>query len=197
MPKGSRDTGDVSDLSRVTKHNVERFFKKYVFGFVFGDIQREIGLARAGTGGGNLLAALGLLCYTEFMGGIATGKVGRGQSKRNFDAFFARLGPEYLALQKQVNVYDVFRCGIAHEYLVKRNCEVSMLKTTETCGIIEGRGRYYFNVEKYFEDFAAACRRLHSELMAQPVATQARGKATRPDRPAAAVPRRSESDVDD
>jgi hypothetical protein len=131
------------------------------------------------------------------MGGIATGKVGRGQSKRNFDAFFARLGPEYLALQKQVNVYDVFRCGIAHEYLVKRNCEVSMLKTTETCGIIEGRGRYYFNVEKYFEDFAAACRRLHSELMAQPVVTQARGKATRPDRPAAAVPRRSESDVDD
>jgi hypothetical protein len=190
MRKRSRDTGDVGNLSRVTKHNVDRFFEKYVFGFVFGDIQREIDLARAGTGGGNLLAALGLLCYTEFMGGIATGKVGCGQSKRNFDAFFARLGPEYLALQKQVNVYDVFRCGMAHEYLVKRNCEVSMLKTTEACGIMEGRGRYYFNVERYFEDFAAACRRLHGELMAQPMAAQARGKVSRPRHSCRGGPRR-------
>jgi hypothetical protein len=50
-----------------TKDDVQRFFDEYVFGFIFGDIQREINLARSRHTAGNLLSALGLLCYTEFM----------------------------------------------------------------------------------------------------------------------------------
>ncbi len=52
---------------------IERYFNKYILspkGFIYCDIKREIDLAREGKSGGKLLAALGLLCYTEFMGKI-------------------------------------------------------------------------------------------------------------------------------
>ena len=52
---------------------VERYFNEYILppnGFIFNDIKREVDLARSGDGGGNFLAGLGLLCYTEFMGTI-------------------------------------------------------------------------------------------------------------------------------
>jgi hypothetical protein len=48
---------------------VDGFFQQYVFNFIFRDIEREITLGRR-PGGGNLLAALGLLCYTEVLGGV-------------------------------------------------------------------------------------------------------------------------------
>lgn len=147
---------------------VDTFFQKYVFGFIFTDIEREIALGATEKGGGNLLAALGLLCYTEFMGGFVTGKIGQGLSKKNFDAFLHLMGSDYRALSQRANVYDVFRCGMAHEYLVKGNCGISMLKGTAPCGLQEAGGEYHFNVEKYFEDFGAACRQLHADLIAQP-----------------------------
>ena len=158
--------GDI-DLSH---QEVQDFFKEYVFGFMFSDIQREIDLARdyelghRKDGGGNLLAALGLLCYTEVMGDIKAAK----QGKRNFDAFFNDLGSRYASFNQTVNVYDVFRCGMAHEYLVKKNCKSVMRKGSEICGIGQmPNRRHYFVVERYFEDFSSACQRLYRQLMAQ------------------------------
>ncbi len=151
------------------QQEIDDFFKEYVFKFMFSDIQREINLAQ--TGGGNFLAALGLLCYTEVLGKIKQknfpgGKVG---SKANFNAFFNDIGPAYSSFNQSVNVYDVFRCGMAHEYLVKRNCRIAMLKGSESCGIGQiHNGSYYFVVERYFEDFCVACKSLYSTLKAQP-----------------------------
>jgi len=51
-----------------------------VFGLIKKDIQREIDLARAGKSGGNFLSALGLLCYTEFMGTMLLKGKGSGKS---------------------------------------------------------------------------------------------------------------------
>ena len=65
---------------------IKRYFDEYVFGFIKEDILREINLARSGDSGGNFLAALGQLCYTEFMGKILL--KGEGTSKKRFDAFF-------------------------------------------------------------------------------------------------------------
>lgn len=142
--------------------DVERFFKQYIFGFIRSDIQREIDLARQGKGGGNFLSALGLLCYTEFMGGIATGD--KGTARCRFDTFFCLMGNGYRKFCKQVNVYKIFRCGMAHQYFAE-NCVITMLKTNEAIGI--GRlpdGPYYFVVEKYFEDFMRACELLYSHI---------------------------------
>jgi len=151
------------------KDIVDAFFVEYVYGFMFTDIEREIALARLNLGGGNFLAALGLLCYTEYLGAVKRDNLEPGSSRQNFDAFFNTLGPEYAALGTEMNVYGVFRCGMAHEYFVKKNCVIAMLKSSERCGL--GRfqdGGLYFVVERYFEDFAAACKRLHEEIRGRP-----------------------------
>lgn len=46
--------------------------------FIYTDIQREIDLVSTKWGSGNFLAALGLLCYTEFAGSFIPENVGKG-----------------------------------------------------------------------------------------------------------------------
>jgi hypothetical protein len=150
---------------------IDAFFLVYVFGFIATDIRREIHQARAGKTAGNFLCALGLLCYTEVLGGVKRGTLARGQGKANFDAFFSDLGQEYGGLLSSgVNVYEIFRCGMAHEYLIKGGAVVKMLKNSEPAGIARVPGGYYLCVERYFEDFLAAARRLHADLLADPAA---------------------------
>jgi hypothetical protein len=73
---------------------------------MFSDIEREIQLARAHrqklqnlgviAGGGNFLAALGLLCYTEFGGKLRFAHKrpdGSDLASKNFNDFFDLLGP--------------------------------------------------------------------------------------------------------
>ena len=152
---------------------VDLFFSEYIFNFIRQDIEREIVLAREGRGGGNFLAALGLLCYTDVLGGFITGSWERGTSRANFDAFFDRLGPEYVAFRQAIlpdDPYSLYRCGMVHEYAVKVPCRIRMLKGSETCGVWKGAsdGHFYFSVERYFEDFMKATWRFYEELMAEP-----------------------------
>lgn len=163
----------TEEQRRLSEH-----FGTNVFTFIQADVSREIELAKmtsdcpaCGTkaGGGNFLAALGLLCWTEYVGSFVTGRYGWGQARRNFDAFFKRLGPEYEAFQREHDVYDIFRCGMAHEYAVKGPSKVAMRRGWEECGVGVDRhdGRYYVVVERYRDDFFAAARVLHSELLAR------------------------------
>lgn len=145
--------------------------------FIYADIQREINLAylaentelkvileNAGiNGGGNFLAALGLLSYTEFVGKIKYGKKSgsRDSASGNFNAFFNDLGSYYKefnsGLDKKKNVYDIFRCGLAHEYFVKDSCTIYMLEKQGLHGVgIDENDNYYFVVETYFNDFKKA-----------------------------------------
>jgi hypothetical protein len=152
---------------------IDVFFTEYVFGFIATDIRREIDQARSGKTAGNFLCALGLLCYTEVLGGVKRGTLAEGQGKANFNAFFADLGQGYAdLLDSGVDVYKIFRCGMAHEYLVKSPAMVSMLKNTEPAGIaVDVSGHYHFCVERYYEDFIAAARRLESVLRENPKAS--------------------------
>jgi len=130
-------------------------------GFIYADIQREIDIAHTGKDAGNFLCAVALLCYTEFSGGILRRKFQRGEAGRNFNTFFDTLGPDYENFRKQHDVYSIFRCGLAHEYYVKRSCQIAMLKGDEQIGIgISPEGIYYFLVERYFEDFRRALDQL-------------------------------------
>jgi hypothetical protein len=145
--------------------------------FIFTDIRREIALAKASEtvdgrqaldragvlhGAGNFMAALALLSYTEFGGKLkfASKKPnGTDHASENFNRFFSELGPGYRAFRAAGhNVYDIFRCGLAHEYYVKKGCTISMRTELATApGIgIQGDGRYYFAVEPYCRDLERA-----------------------------------------
>lgn len=176
--------------------DTRQFFDKYVFGWMCADIEREISWAREGKSAGNVLTALGLLAYTEFMGSqLPKSRCPNGGARKQFEAFFRELGPDYAALlDNGVNIYDVFRCGLAHEYFVKGSCTIAMMNSTPgklevkgpldeaaspprrqesvwiqkpaECGIgVAKNGGYWFIVEKYYEDFKKACESLCTELL--------------------------------
>lgn len=156
----------------MNRTEVERYFGEYILapkGFIYNDIQREINLARSGNGGGNFLSALGLLCYTEFMGAIQLKGV-KATSKVYFEAFFRSMGTPYQhLLDKKTNVYKIFRCGMAHTYFPEK-CIVVMLnvKNYPAGIVVSSDGRYIFIVEKYFEDFMNACHQLYRHVIAEP-----------------------------
>ena len=147
--------------------------------FIFSDVEREIQFARASEangptlqslgitpGGGNFLAALGLLCYTEFGGNL---KFGKGTASGNFNEFFDFIGPDYKAFRasfsRQNEVYDVFRCGLAHEYYVKKSCVIAMLASGSGPGIgRDSSGRLVFIVESFCHDLKQAFDRLEVDL---------------------------------
>ena len=145
--------------------------------FMFTDIRREVALAIASKsvegqealdhlgispGGGNFMAALALLSYTEFGGKLKFAckkKNGSDHASENFNRFFDEIGPEYRAFRAAGhNVYDIFRCGLAHEYYVKKSCTISMCVEPVTApGIgLQSDGRYYFAVEPYCRDLERA-----------------------------------------
>jgi hypothetical protein len=144
--------------------------------FIFADVEREIQLAQldrakldalgVNPGGGNFLAALGLLCYTEFAGKLRFGVKrpdGSDVASANFNQFFDLLGADYQAFRTGEKVYDVFRCGLAHEYYVKKNCSIYMLGDGAGIGKEPG-GRYFFTVEAYCRDLKAAFEALQVHL---------------------------------
>lgn len=140
--------------------------------FIFADIEREIALADvsqrlakrvllrvAGVppGGGNFVAALALLSYTEYGGRLKNNDFSDGNSRKNFDDFLADLGPAYKQFLVQHNAYKIFRCGLAHEYYVKKDCVIAVRSRTQlSAGIGHDGARYFFIVQKYFEDFRIA-----------------------------------------
>ena len=80
----------ISPTSDDFVRKVDEFFKEYIFGFIYHDIQAAI------EGEANYLAALGLVVYTEFMGGLVSGTLGKkGESKNRFYAFWNVMGLEY------------------------------------------------------------------------------------------------------
>ncbi len=151
--------------------------------FITADIEREIRLARMETslwrrllaravgnpnGGGNFLTALGLLCYTEFAGRLKRNDFSDGNARVCFDDFFRDLGPEYDQLVQTQNVYRDLRCGLAHEYFVKRSCVIAMLSFRPQCGIQWDGNRYIFVVEAYWQDFRGALQALEQRLYGLP-----------------------------
>src|SRR5260370_5656455 len=164
----------------MSKDQIDDIFNNYVFGFIQTDIERETWLAtQAGAdehagrkypGAGNVLAALGLTCYSEFLGSFITGK--KYAPKDNWEAFVSKMDDCYknLITSEGGHLWNAFRNGLAHEYTVKKDCKIVMLKGVESCGIgIDKQGNYFFVVERYYDDFIKAARTLHKELQTNPV----------------------------
>ncbi len=174
----------VNKRSQDTRISKEDFLQAKKF--IIRDLEREIQLAKLNEadkkvlpdlgvhpGGGNFLAALGLLCYTEFGGKLRFGSKlndGRDHASKNFNEFFDLLGDEYKDFrvkQKKHNhdVYNIFRCGLVHEYYVKHSTDIAMLARGAGPGIrIKEDGRYVFVVERYFNDLRRAFEDLQAFL---------------------------------
>jgi len=176
------------------------YFETHIFGSMCAEIEREIELARAGKDASNMLCAMGLLTYTEFMAGLlpARRRISLKTPRDRFEAFFRDLGEEYgdLIDKEYLDVYEVFRLGIMHEYFVKDLCTIAMLNspgsivvkggmddsvsppkqlpedyvtTPAACGLgATYNGSYFFIVEKYYQDFRAACENLLAVLEQSP-----------------------------
>lgn len=107
----------------------------------------------------NLLTALGLVCYTEFIGGLIRGRVGVKQDNRlNFYAAYDLLGDHYKAFDHQLKqnfdavFYDFFRNGLAHEYFAKGIFVISPhSNTNKGIGFHNGEAPS-LATEPYYED---------------------------------------------
>jgi hypothetical protein len=148
--------------------------------FIFADIEREIALADASQqwikraflhvagvppGGGNLMIALALLSYTEYGGRLKNNDFSDGTSRKNFNDFFSDLGPAYKQFLAQRNAYKIFRCGLAHEYYVKKDCVIAIRSRTQlSAGIGHNGTQYFFVIQKYFEDFRIAFEALCAKI---------------------------------
>jgi len=141
---------------------------KNAIDFIKADVEREIRLAslsensfyalasrifKLPMGGGNFMCALALLCYTEFFGKKLTNSSG---SKRNFDSFFEKMGSHYSSLLGKHNIYNIFRCGLAHEYWVKKSGTIFMFGSKNPALGFDKKGRLYFIVDQYYHDLMQA-----------------------------------------
>lgn len=153
--------------------------------FIYTDIEREIAWASVWqdanfaktlaersipSGGGNFLAALGLLCYTEFAGKLKYDHKGNKRNRKNFNAFFDDLGQPYADFRKTCpDVYVIFRCGLAHENYITETCKIEMTdKNDGRAGIgISDDGSYYLVVERFNKDFRKAFDQLEDHLFPQ------------------------------
>lgn len=147
---------------------------KQACGFIKADMERELQLAELSMdndycetvkpfkqqlGAGNFLCAISLFSYIEFLGKIKYAKT-RKQGERlvdlasaNFNCQFDDLGNYYKTFRISHNVYDLFRCGLVHEYYVKGNCCIYMFGDKSLNGIGFKDSQYYIIIENLFNDY--------------------------------------------
>ncbi len=157
----------------MTRHEILALFDQYVKGFIFTDVERSL---RART---NFLTALGLMFYTEFIGGLISGNAGqRGHAEKNFYEAYNRLGPAYIRFDRAVsgrfhgrkkkprNVYDVVRCGLVHEYFIKKNFVIARRNQHPKAPGVGWSGKQLVVANRnYFNDFRRMCLAYREELV--------------------------------
>ena len=168
-------------MTRSTEQIIH-FFDEYIFGFIFNDIDRCIH-ARA-----NYVVALSLLSYTEYIGGLITGKLGiRNESSNNFNAameyfecngdrkYYKDFKMHYTDENNKTSdadIYKIFRCGLVHEYFVKGDSfvhnETSYLPSEDkgvSWELVDGKERLRFHCNAYFRDFRNAVKKYYKLLI--------------------------------
>jgi hypothetical protein len=156
---------------------IEGFFKKYIFGDMYNDIETAM------QGGTKHLVVLGLLIYVEVLGGFVTGLLGvEGRGRTRFESFlFHYMGTKYKDEENQggLDIYDEVRCGLVHLYFTKRPPYVTGASITRyeyegcRCGVnIEHVVRdgvkeraVIIVVERLFLDFKAGVDKYYKQLV--------------------------------
>lgn len=161
------------------------------------DIRAQIWIGRRRLGRhprGQVLAALGLMVYTEYLGRFVPdhekkkNKDGKYPDRQQFDAFFRRLGGGYKEFLYQYDdvdgkcLYYHFRCKLVHEYFAKEEWTIAIpnnkrkftvrgnpdveVQRPVKVGIGKAEnGSYYLVLERYYEDFKRAAKVLLDERL--------------------------------
>lgn len=173
-----------------SQEKIKDYFKEYIFGFIFNDIENCI-KAKA-----NYTVALALLSYTEFLGGLISGTLGlRDKNRERFNSalnFFDFEGntkyyKEFKVkfrdvdyLEKDGDIYTLFRCGLAHEYFIKSDSLVhnnsdgykdelginhcdGCLQSDAGVQFVGDKLRFHNNA--YFRDLKKACKKYYEKLI--------------------------------
>lgn len=188
---GARVVGRIMWM-RMSRQEVDDYFAQ-IPGWMKSDIRREIRLAHLTRdeatrpvlaeldllGGGNLLAALGLVSYTEALGLVRlwnqTDPHRYGTTEECFLAFFDEMHAgaykewrlTWEDAHPSVSLYSALRCGLVHEYRPKVNAAFH-IEEGAPLGLADERGELVFKVEPYFRHFCAEADRLYEELTVHP-----------------------------
>ena len=125
-------------------------------------------------GGANYLSALGLSCYTEYVGGLFRKKLEQGESKKNYEEGLKRMGNKYADLVKKISgddsMYVRIRCGLVHEYFIKKTSIIWLEKEPPTgCGIeVDDENKINFYPRKYFNDLKEVIEELKRQSKKDP-----------------------------
>lgn len=172
----------------MSRDDVDNFFSNLPV-WMKNDIRREIQLAHASAtadgraalgklgiepGGGNLLAALGLVSYTEALGRIRrfNEHLPHSDPQACFLAFFDKMAiPSYCnwrldwESKYDISLYEALRCGLVHEYQPKVD-SAFWIGSGDALGLADEKGVLTFKAEPYLRHFAEAADALHRELLA-------------------------------
>lgn len=123
--------------------------------FIKSDIQ---GCLKCGV---NIGLALILNAYTEFFGHLLTGETAPGNS---YNAWLRFMGPPYSRLLDEGHdLYGVIRCGLIHEYTIKKPAFI-LSKEDGYPGIVIEDGVVYFNNFHYQKDFIDSVEKYRTEI---------------------------------
>lgn len=121
------------------------------------------------------LAAMGLVTYTEFLGGLFRGDLQNRQGRANYEAFIRNFfGDCYTEVDSRLRkaglkgLYSVARSVIAHEYFMKLTSIVSIdIQTSTKCGVAydpNGNFKIVLSVKQYFQDLKEAFHKYRSKV---------------------------------
>jgi|GEM_PF-3317963 len=161
---------------------IRDYFNEFVYGSIFQDLDSCI-KAQA-----NFLVALGLMSYTEYLGGLLTGNLGiKNQVEVNFNKaleYFEHAGDgsyylNFHVLDKNtssnLNIYEIFRNGLVHEYfpkgkeliIVYNEPRLPLPAADQGVGWInqDGQRILRFHCNAYFRDLKQAFDKYFQELI--------------------------------
>lgn len=112
--------------------------------------------------GVNLSLALVLSAYTEFFGHLL---IGTAQSEKSYNAWLRFMGEPYNdLLDNGYKLYDTIRCGLVHEYTMKKRAFIFTERGFP--GIEIKNGAIYFNNLQYSEEFLDSIDRYRKKIQA-------------------------------
>jgi len=138
-----------------------REFVTKVEAFMVNDLQAAL------SENANFLPALGLLVYTEILGGLVTGNLITGPKVDNFKAFLKYLGNPYLELDAKFDIYGKVRSGLVHQYLLNQEGTIRRgIEPHDICGVLIRNDSWIeIAVDKYFDDFKRAIAKYKCDLL--------------------------------
>jgi hypothetical protein len=161
--KGSEQT-PISDEDRQL---VEVFWKEFVDGYMFNDLENCVRLAHA-----NYMVALGEMCYIDFFGKLMTGK--ERASYNNFTTFVKEYLPTYATNPLDPKdaaflgrLYGEFRSGLVHSYFPKNVDVVAVMKVLPNPpSIWQESGKWKIVVADFLDELKKAAYALRADLLA-------------------------------